>query len=44
MEVVGRTLVPEPLTSTTEAVLVGTDVWPSSVTLPPPATSTLPMS
>src|SRR3712207_536433 len=37
IEPVGRTVVPEPLTSTTEAVFVGTFDRPSSVTLPPPA-------
>jgi hypothetical protein len=44
MEFVERTVVPEPLTSTTEAVFVGTVDCPSSVTLPPPTTRTLPMS
>ena len=44
MEPVERTVVPEPLTSTTAAVLVGTDDLPPSVTFPPPATITLPMS
>src|SRR4029453_12283078 len=44
IEAVELTAVPLPLTLTAMAVLVGTLLWPPSVMLPPPATSTLPMS